>query len=230
MNKKNCPGCNKACILSDFRYNKPYCYECQKKMAREWKAVNKEKVAAYNKTYKVENKDTISEYNSNYNKTHRDEIQKRSSANYLKKYHKDPSFKIAHCLRKRMRHLLSGSKKEDQHALEILGCTINNFKKWLEYCFEGNMTFQNHGEVWHIDHAVPCAKFNLTIDDEVKKCFHWSNIKPMLAKENASKNSRATQLEIFQHEDRLNKFIKTLSEEEALHYTTLNINRLNYIN
>ena len=52
------------------------------------------------------------------------------------------------------------------------------------------MTWENHGAVWHIDHIVPCCKFDLTNEHEQKRCFHYSNLQPLFAQENLSKQGR----------------------------------------
>ena len=41
------------------------------------------------------------------------------------------------------------------------------------------MTWENHGKIWEIDHILPCASFDLTILEEQKKCFHYTNMQPL---------------------------------------------------
>ena len=48
------------------------------------------------------------------------------------------------------------------------------------------MTWENRS-LWHIDHIKPCISFDLTKEEEQKKCFHWSNLQPLWAKENIAK-------------------------------------------
>ena len=51
------------------------------------------------------------------------------------------------------------------------------------------MSWENHG-TWHIDHRVPCAKFDLTKKEEQEKCFHYTNLQPLWAKDNLSKGNK----------------------------------------
>ena len=51
------------------------------------------------------------------------------------------------------------------------------------------MTWKNYGE-WHIDHIKPCSKFNLTDEEEQKKCFNYKNLQPLWASENTSKGAK----------------------------------------
>lgn len=48
------------------------------------------------------------------------------------------------------------------------------------------MAWDNYGE-WHIDHRKPCASFDLS-KEEIKRCFHYTNLQPMWAKDNQSKS------------------------------------------
>ena len=41
------------------------------------------------------------------------------------------------------------------------------------------MTWDNHGEIWEIDHIIPCSKFNLTEEKQQKECFHYTNLQPL---------------------------------------------------
>ena len=48
------------------------------------------------------------------------------------------------------------------------------------------MNWQNYG-TWHVDHIKPVKKFDLRIEKERQKCFHYSNLQPLWAKENMKK-------------------------------------------
>ena len=61
---------------------------------------------------------------------------------------------------------------------------------------EGNewMSWDNHGggrchknRSWELDHIMPVSSFDLTDPEEVKKCFHWSNLQPLEWQDNAGK-------------------------------------------
>jgi len=71
--------------------------------------------------------------------------------------------------------------------MELLGCNIEFVKKYLESKFDKEMSWDNYGK-WHIDHIKPVASFDLTKLDEQKKCFHYTNIQPLWAKENREKS------------------------------------------
>ena len=53
------------------------------------------------------------------------------------------------------------------------------------------MTWKNHGlKGWHIDHIIPCAAFDLTKEEEQKKCFHYSNLQPLWWIDNLKKSNK----------------------------------------
>lgn len=73
---------------------------------------------------------------------------------------------------------------------ELIGCSHQRLKAHLESQFKPGMTWKNYGK-WHVDHIRPCASFNdLTEMSQQKDCFHYSNLQPLWASENMSKNAR----------------------------------------
>jgi hypothetical protein len=74
-------------------------------------------------------------------------------------------------------------------TLELLGCTVEDLRLFLEAEFVDGMTWENYGK-WHIDHIQPCASFNIEDPEEQKKCFHWTNLQPLWAKDNLKKGAK----------------------------------------
>jgi hypothetical protein len=52
------------------------------------------------------------------------------------------------------------------------------------------MNWKNHGIYWHLDHIKPCASFDLKKDENIFKCFNWSNYRPSEKKENILKSNK----------------------------------------
>lgn len=164
-------------------YNKLYDLknkEKRKKQRLEWYYKNKELAKETNKKWRIKNKRKILDYNSCYFK-----IQRKINI----------QFKISSNLRTRVNDALKG-KIKSQRTLELLGCSIEYLKKYLELQFKPGMSWDNYGQgfndkgmqEWHIDHIKPCASFDLSKPEEQKKCFHYTNLQPLWAKENQIKN------------------------------------------
>ena len=72
-----------------------------------------------------------------------------------------------------------------------LGCTFK--EAWaieLIPKFRSPMTRENYGEVWEVDHIRPICSFDLSDPEQVKACFHHSNLQPLFIEENRSKGGR----------------------------------------
>lgn len=65
-------------------------------------------------------------------------------------------------------------------SVEYIGCSVADFKKWLEFQFNEEMNWSNYGTYWTIDHIIPLSLFNLENIYEQKVAFHWSNIQPSI--------------------------------------------------
>lgn len=82
-----------------------------------------------------------------------------------------------------------------KRTIELLGCSLNDFRIYIESKFEIGMTWGNWGKgkgrtVWHIDHIIPCALFDLKRPDHQKRCFHFSNLQPLWAYDNTLKGAK----------------------------------------
>jgi len=65
--------------------------------------------------------------------------------------------------------------------MDLLGCEIQFFKEYLESKFKIGMSWENYGKIWHVDHIIPCKKFDLQNPEQQKKCFHYTNLQPLWA-------------------------------------------------
>ncbi len=82
--------------------------------------------------------------------------------------------------------LIRGRNQKRGTTQELLGCTILELKIHLESQFVDGMSWDNKSE-WHIDHIRSCVSFDLSNPDEMKKCFHYSNLRPIWSKDNREK-------------------------------------------
>ena len=110
--------------------------------------------------------------------------------------------KVKRCRRKYINHRLAKNlsvrmcsalknKYKSKSIPNLIGCSIEQLKQHLEKQFRRGMTWGNYGRCgWHVDHIIPCSKFDLTIIEEQKKCFNFSNLQPLWALENILKSNK----------------------------------------
>ena len=77
------------------------------------------------------------------------------------------------------------------HMLDLLGCTVDFAKQWIEAKFQPGMTWNNWSRTgWHVDHLRPIDSFDLTDLAQQKQCFHYTNLHPLWAGDNLSKGAK----------------------------------------
>lgn len=189
---KTCTKCNIEKPLINFvknkRQNDGYHYVC-KQCHKLYKEQNKQKIQRKHKEWLNNNKDYIYEYNKQYNDKNREqknEITKlwfENNPSYhkewkRKKHNTDIYYRIKSNLRSRFYNAVIKHFKI-QSVIDLLGCSVEECKKHIEQQFKPEMTWENHGEIWEIDHIIPCSNFNLTDIEQQKQCFHYTNLQPL---------------------------------------------------
>jgi hypothetical protein len=177
-----CKVCKDICEILRKKHQTPEQREAR--VARE---------KAYQRTWRKKNRDKTSGYEKKWITNHRAqylEIVRNGKKNeYDRKKDTDPQYIIGKRLRTRIYLLLKG-KRKSASTMELLGCSLDFFLKYIESLFQEGMSFDNYGkDGWVLDHDRPCASFDLTNPEEQKKCFHYSNIKPLWAIDNMKKSS-----------------------------------------
>ena len=211
---KKCPHCNIDKFHSEY-YScssrkdglQCYCKTCKKEKFRESKKIsdkkygekylsnpeNRNKKMEYNRAY--QNKNIEKQYE--YSKKHREtEKYKKNRKEYRKKeydskYGKDIEFTLKLTLRNRLKNAVLNEFKKGK-TLDMLGCTVDFLKHYLENQFDDKMNWENYGKgkYWEIDHIIPCDVFDLTKETEQKKCFHYTNLQPLPIIENRKKSNK----------------------------------------
>ena len=183
---KTCRKCKQDKPAEDFNKTRTECKECQKEYQKGWYQQNAEKKKEYDKAYYEQNREERKEQQKAYRKQNRDKrrIYKRN------KHKTDLNFKLSQNLRTRVRAALNG-KSKSKNTLKLLGCSVDFFKKHIESQFEPGMSWENYGfDGWHVDHIVPCVSFDLSAPEQQQKCFNYTNLQPLWAKDNLSKNAK----------------------------------------
>ena len=80
---------------------------------------------------------------------------------------------------------------KDRRTEEILGCTPEAFRRHIERQFQPGMSWARRSE-WHIDHIIPMAQAK--DEAEAVRLNHYTNLRPIWAKDNLSKGAQITHL------------------------------------
>lgn len=157
---------------------------------KRWAKENSEKLKRYRKKYNTENRERILGNLGRYYRRNKGElITKQIIKNRIRRK-EDLNFRITGQLRTRLRYYLLKAKKENKFS-ELIGCNPNQFRQHIEDSFLDGMNWENQGFYgWHIDHIKPVSKFDLTKKDQQKKCFHYSNLRPLWSKDNFNKGNK----------------------------------------
>jgi hypothetical protein len=127
------------------------------------------------------------EYLREWNK--KEENKQKRNKYQREVYRKRPQNIIINHLRKRINDFIKGTTKKQKY-LDILGCSSEEYKLYLEKLFDENMTWENYGTYWEIDHIIPLSLFNMEDWVEVKKSFHFTNTQPLSVIENRKKSNK----------------------------------------
>ena len=161
--------------------------EARNKRRREKYATDpayRKKTLATRKKYRKKNLKREREREREYKKKNNSKVQEYKANKYIN----DPNYRIAQTLRVRMRKAV---KNKSKTSIKLLGADIETVLNYIESKFEEGMTWENYGvNGWHIDHIIPCSSFDLTNLEEQKKCFHYTNLQPLWAKDNMAKGKK----------------------------------------
>ena len=180
-----CSVCGERKPVGDFYKSHQYrsstkCRECSKEHARKYHKETYANKKQYYRDYYQKNKECRKEWQRKYRGENWDKI---------KEYRAKPHQRVRKAQSKRLTKLLKakGVAKKDS-ILKYIGCTKGKLVEHIEKQFKPGMNWENYGLYgWHIDHIRPCASFDLTKEEEIHKCFHYSNLQPLWAEENLKK-------------------------------------------
>ncbi len=127
----------------------------------------------------------------------RKEVKEKQAKYYRERLRTDELFRLKQQVCKNINSALKRfSTNKSQRSVNYLGCSIIEYKSYLESKFEDWMSWSNYGRCkfgevrWHIDHIIPLSRFNLMDIEERKKAFHYTNTAPLEAIANIKKGNK----------------------------------------
>jgi uncharacterized Zn finger protein (UPF0148 family) len=175
MENKTCKKCKIVKLVENFYHHKAICKICY---------------LAHNKEYREENKEVLKEQSKKWYE--RTKVSRRDhKAKYYRERRKtDLMFALKSSLGRLIRTSINRSGyKKNSKTNEILGCSYDYFKQYLEFQFEPWMNWNNRGRYngelnygWDIDHIIPLE--SAKTEEDVIKLNHYTNLKPLCSKIN----------------------------------------------
>ena len=154
--------------------------------ASEYYENNKDRIKMKSNLYYENNKESKLEYQKNYNKNNKD----KRNTYLVERRQNDPLFKLI----TNVRNLIYNSfyyngYSKNSKTEELLGCSFEELKEYLESKFEPWMNWDNrglyNGELnygWDIDHVIPLS--SVSEESDIIKLNHYTNLQPLCSKIN----------------------------------------------
>lgn len=182
---KHCTVCGELLPYTRFYKDKNkrdgYCCECKTcswRRSTAWQKANPEKLYTKQKRWNAKNLDKLRAKNMR----HYHKVRKH-------RFKTEPLMRLIRSQRSRISNFIKKGLNKPSQTLQLIGCTKQELKIFLEGKFTAGMTWENYG-TWHVDHIKPLALFDLSDPEQVKVAFHFSNLQPMWAKDNLSKGAK----------------------------------------
>lgn len=179
--KKVCEFYNNRCQLDGKR---PECKVCSNKQSTLYNLKNKEKVVIIKQKYVDNNKEKVKQSKK---------VWFDKNPNYKKEWsHIKSNTNIIFKLKKNMRSRLGlflnlKNVTKNNKTFNIIGCSPEFLKEYLEAKFVNNMCWENRNE-WHIDHIIPLS--SAKTEEEMYKLCHYTNLQPLWAEDNLKKSNK----------------------------------------
>lgn len=211
---KQCSSCKETRVLSCFgklktskdglRYDCKICRkayrdnnkELIKQSQQAYYLNNKEELLTKNKEYRINNIEKINEQRKKYrNRENIKEHVRLKNKEYLPikkekiklRRKSDLDFRLSEVLRSKFHKFIKG---KNTSLSKYIGCNIDFFKAWLESNFNENISWNNYGIYWDIDHVIPLSKFDFNNEVELQICYNWINLRPLEKKINILKSDK----------------------------------------
>ena len=180
METKVCKKCleeKQLCEYNKDKYSKDglryRCKECTKEEYRKFYYANIDKEIRRQVSYQKNNLESV---------------RKSRNERHQKKYNNDVLYKLKINIRNRVKHFLNTTNFNIKvnNTYNIVGCTPEELKVYIEKQFTYGMTWDNHNhDGWHIDHIIPLS--SAKTEEEVHKLCHYTNLQPLWCEDNYKK-------------------------------------------
>ncbi len=162
--------------IKSFNSNQP---EYQRKYRQKFRALNPDKVCKQRKKYKPSRESL--EKSKKRQKQYYNENKHILNPKAIYKRKNNLIDRLKDGLRGRLYRAIKNNYKSGS-AVKDLGCSVEEFKTFLEKLFTQGMNWNNWGKNgWQIDHIIPLSAFDLSQREQFLKAAHYTNLRPLWA-------------------------------------------------
>jgi hypothetical protein len=177
--------CKKCCLIEsyDYEFRNPIVV---RNKSLKYRKNNQDKIKISNKEWRDKNADYAKKKIKLWRDKNKNHIKKYKN----NKYNNDPLYKLTENVRCRINIFLKKTNIiKKNKTFEIVGCSPQFLKEYLEQKFTEGMSWDNYGLYgWHIDHIIPLSSVNT--EEEIYKLCHYTNLQPLWATDNLKKGSK----------------------------------------
>ena len=166
-------------------------YEAVQEYKKKWYLENKEEIVEKAKVRYEDNKEDIQRYKKEYYQINKDTLIKKSTKRREERRKTDKLFDLKLNISNTIRTAIQKRYTKSRTTKDIIGCSMEDFKNYIESQFESWMNWDNYGNVcetlqpncsWDLDHIIPVS--SAETEEEVYLLNHWSNFQPLCSYKN----------------------------------------------
>lgn len=158
------------------------------------KDAKKKRNEEYNKTHKRQIKETVKKWESV--PENKEKINKSKRERYKARMQNDILFRVKENIRQAIKRAFKEKNhKKSSKTTNILGCTFDELKVYLENKFESWMSWDNYGSyrlngprTWQVDHIFSLC--TAKTKEDIIKLNHYTNLRPLCSKINLEEGGR----------------------------------------
>lgn len=187
------------------------CYQCKrdenkrdrerypkraKELSRQQYKVHRDKKLAYSQLWAEENREKSNFIKRKNKQKYKEEYLQQEKDRQKELRKNNPSWRLSRIVSKRVWHYLkvNNSSKNNLSWTQLVNLNIDELKIHLERQFTKDMTWDNHGTYWHIDHLIPQSWFinnsEFQIQEGLNLCWAIPNLRPLKKLDNLSKGDK----------------------------------------
>jgi len=151
---------------------------------RKWREKNKEIIAAKQRKYREDNKEIMTFKKRIY--LQRKDVKERANKRSRERRKEDPLYRLTLNMRCALhKSLKSAQLKKNNRTFKYISCSPS----FLLDRLERQRKERGLDEDYHIDHMLPIDSFDLKDAEELRRCWHWSNLQSLDPEDNLRKSN-----------------------------------------